>query len=74
MIWSRSAVADLRRHVAAGLSGREIGVKFGCSRAAVLGKSHRLGIRLPKTSAKFSRSGPRGSYRARRDADCGARP
>lgn len=45
MIWSPKVTNDLMRHVHAGLTGSEIALKLGCSRGAVMGKCHRLGIR-----------------------------
>lgn len=42
--WTPTRVAELRKHVDDGLSGRETGIRMGMTRCKVMGKAYRLGI------------------------------
>jgi GcrA cell cycle regulator len=63
--WSESNVVLLRDFVAKGLSASQIAKELGgmthyyVSRNAVVGKIHRLGLRLEKSYEKYSRAQPR---------------
>ena len=46
MIWTESAVAELRQMVAAKMTAAKIGAHFGITRNAVIGKAHRMKLRL----------------------------
>lgn len=46
MNWTESAVAELRQMVAAKMTAAKIGAHFGITRNAVIGKAHRLKLRL----------------------------
>lgn len=44
MEWTTYAIAKLRQHWADGFSSTQIGLRLGCSKNAVVGKVHRLGL------------------------------
>lgn len=46
MIWNAKAIATLRRMAKQEESASQIGKALGCTRNAVIGKCHRLGIKL----------------------------
>lgn len=46
MNWTESAVAELRQMVAAKMTAAKIGAHFGITRNAVIGKAHRMKLRL----------------------------
>lgn len=47
MAWTEKQQAELVRLAGEGLTGSEIGARLGFSRAAVLGRAHRTGVKLP---------------------------
>ncbi len=44
--WTDDRVAELHKHVAAGLTAEQTGYRLGCTRNSVIGKCTRLGLRL----------------------------
>lgn len=50
--WTDTAVAELRRLNADGLSASQVGKRLGCSRNAVIGKLHRIGIRSERPASR----------------------
>lgn len=65
--WSDERVERLRALFADGLSASQIGAELGCSRNAIIGKSHRLGLSRPQnpsSAPKKSRGQNNGSLGA----------
>ena len=52
MRWSDEQQAQLERLAAEGLTGTEIGQRLGLTRAAILGRAHRTGVKLTLTPEK----------------------
>ena len=48
--WTEDRVEELRSHIAAGLSSGQIAALMECTREAVCGKAHRLGLKLREGS------------------------
>lgn len=46
MTWTEEEITQLRKLAREGLSGAQIAERFGITRNAILGKCHRLGIKL----------------------------
>ena len=69
--WSESNILLLQDFVAKGLSASQIAKELGsatafyCSRNAVVGKVHRLGLKLEKSHAKYARARPRKQRRTK---------
>ena len=59
MNWTESAVAELRQMVAAKMTAAKIGAHFGITRNAVIGKAHRMKLRLLGGNC-FIKSAPAG--------------
>ena len=75
MIWTASAVAELRQMVAAKMTAAKISAHFGITRNAVIGKAHRLKLRL-MGGRGFIKSAPGKSrpHRPRRAAQQANKP
>ena len=69
--WSESNILLLQDFVAKGLSASQIAKELGsaagfyCSRNAVVGKVHRLGLKLEKSHEKYTRARPRKQRRVK---------
>lgn len=75
MNWTESAVAELRQMVAAKMTAAKIGAHFGITRNAVIGKAHRMKLRLLGGNG-FIKSAPGKSrpHRPRRAAQQANKP
>ena len=65
--WSMGQIHRLRTMAGAGHSGAQIALALGKSRSAVLGKAHRLGIKLGGQLPGATANSPKPKIRARRD-------
>jgi hypothetical protein len=66
MQWTEETIARFEQLIADNLSASQIGAELGCSRNAILGKAHRLGLKVNPNSpqSKSARFGLRAEPRA----------
>jgi hypothetical protein len=72
--WNDERDAVLREMAAAGKSASVIAASFACSRDAVIGRAHRLGVQLNARSSSGGKAGAAARARAKAKAKPGAPP
>lgn len=62
--WTEPRIVALKAHVYAGLSAGAIGRELGLSRGTVMGKVHRMGLRLKRSGNSHNGGRRKGSMPA----------